>query len=103
LPQSAWMPFTSAQYNFMVVLTRLFLMNATMKGLQVAGYHRFNNGNAVMDIRLLSLVQVQDQPGKEMDISETVTFFNDMRCMAPATLIDPGIQWLEGDSRKVNE
>ena len=36
-----------------------------------------------------------------MDVAETVTFFNDMFCMAPATLIDKRIQWLEVDSNKV--
>lgn len=36
-----------------------------------------------------------------MGIAETVTFFNDMCCMAPATLIDPRIKWLETDDNKV--
>ncbi len=99
--QSEWMPFVSEQYTFMEATTRLFFMNATMKHLPVAGYHCFKNGHASMDIRLLSLIKVQYQSGSKMDISETVTFFNDMCCMAPATLIDPRIQWLEGDSSKV--
>lgn len=75
-------------------------MNATMKGLPVKGYHRFLNGTAVMDIRLLSLIKVQYQDGDKMNISETVTFFNDMCCLAPATLIDKRIKWLEADSVK---
>jgi hypothetical protein len=69
--QSEWMPFTSEQYNFM------------------------ENGDAYMDIRLLSLFKVQYQDGHEMDKAETVTFFNDMCCMAPATLIDKRISWQE--------
>jgi len=99
--QSEWMPFTSEQYNFMEPATRLFFMKATMKHLPVAGFHRFNNGNADMDIRLLSLFKVQYQSGKEMAISETVTFFNDMCCMAPATLIDKRVQWQEAEGNKV--
>lgn len=99
--QSEWMPFTSEQYNFMEVPTRLFFMKATMKQLPVAGYHAYKNGTAFMDIRLLSLLKVQYQTGKEMDRSETVTFFNDMCCMAPATLIDKRIQWLETEGQKV--
>jgi len=99
--QSEWMPFTSEQYNFMEPATRLFFMKATMKHLPVAGYHHFKNGAAVMDIRLLSLFKVQYQAGKEMDISETVTFFNDMCCMAPATLIDKRVKWLETTGNKV--
>ena len=99
--QSDWMPFTSEQYNFMNVSARLFFMKAAMKHLPVAGFHCFKNGNAFMDIRLLSLIKVQYQSGKEMGIAETVTFFNDMCCIAPATLIDKRIQWLEVDNDKM--
>jgi hypothetical protein len=90
--QSEWMPFTSEQFNFMEPASRCFLMKATMKGLPVGGYHKFDNSGAFMDIRLFSLVPVQYQGNKEMQVAETVTFFNDMCCMAPATLIDQRIQ-----------
>lgn len=93
--QSEWMPFTSEQYNFMEIPTRLFFMKAVMKSLPIAGYHVYKNGDAYMDIRLLSLFKVQYQDGDEMDKAETVTFFNDMCCMAPATLIDKRISWQE--------
>lgn len=99
--QSEWMPFTSEQYNFMETPTRLFFMKAEMKGLPVAGYHSYMNGDAFMDIRLLSLFRVQYQDGAEMNLSETVTFFNDMCCMAPATLIDKRIKWLEVEKNRV--
>ncbi len=99
--QSAWMPITSEQYNFMNASSRLFFMKATMKHLPVAGFHCFKNGNAFMDIRLLSLFKVQYQASKETGIAETVTFFNDMCCMAPASLIDARIKWLEADNNKV--
>jgi hypothetical protein len=36
-----------------------------------------------------------------MNVAETVTFFNDMSCLAPATLIDKRIKWLEADKDKV--
>lgn len=100
--QSDWMPFTSQQNNFMQLPTRLFFMKAVMKNLPVAGYHCFKNGRASMDIRLFSLFKVQFQDGPEMDLSETVTFFNDMCCLAPATLIDKRIKWLEVDGNKIN-
>jgi hypothetical protein len=99
--QSEWMPFTSEQYNFMETPTRLFFMKATMKGLPIGGYHCFKNGVAVMDIRLFLLFKVQYQEGAEMNLSETVTFFNDMCVMAPPTLIDKRIKWLEVGSNKV--
>ncbi|HLP95209.1 MAG TPA: DUF6544 family protein [Saprospiraceae bacterium] len=99
--QSEWMPFQSEQFNFMEPATRLFFMKAEMKKLPVDGYHKFVDGDAFMDIRLLSLFRVQYQHGPEMDTAETVTFFNDMCCMAPATLIDSRIKWLETDGNKV--
>jgi hypothetical protein len=99
--ESEWMTFTSEQYNFQESATRLFFMDAVMKNLPVAGFHCFKNGKAFMDIRLLSLLKVQYQDGEEMNVAETVTFFNDMSCMAPATLIDKRIQWLEVENNKV--
>jgi hypothetical protein len=99
--QSEWMPFTTVQYNFMETTSRFFFMKAVMKKLPVAGYHRFSNGKAYMDIRLFSLLRVQYLSGPEADISETVTFFNDMCCMAPATLTDKRIKWLETCDNKV--
>jgi len=99
--QSEWMPFSSEQYNFMETPTRLFFMKAEMKSMPVAGYHCFKNGVAFMDIRLFSLFKVQYMNGAAMDMAETVTFFNDMCCMAPPTLIDKRIKWLEIDGNKV--
>lgn len=99
--QQNYMPFTSEQHNFTAAATRLFFMNARMMQLPVAGYHCYKNGRAFMDIRLFSLFKVQYQQGNEMDIAETVTFFNDMCCMAPATLIDKRIQWLHTNGNTV--
>lgn len=98
----AWMPFTSVQHNFMSSTSRLFFMNAAMKRLPVAGYHRLRNGIASMDIRLLSLFRVQYAEGEMMNKADTVTFFNDMCCMAPATLIDPRITWFDAGDGRVN-
>ncbi|MEQ9378217.1 MAG: hypothetical protein RIG68_23705 [Imperialibacter sp.] len=89
-----WMSFHSEQTNFMNTPTRLFFLNATMKHLPVAGYHRYTNGEAFMDIRLISMIRVAYETGREMGVSETVTFFNDMCVMAPATLIDSRVKWL---------
>lgn len=99
--RSEWMPFESEQYNTLDIPNRLFFMRATMKGLPVSGYHRFANSQASMDIRLLSLIRVEHQRGAVMDTAETVTFFNDMCCMAPATLIDKRIDWRQLDSNSL--
>lgn len=96
--KSDWMPFTSEQYNFINPPARLFFMKATMKGLPVAGYHAYKNDIATMDIRLLSLFNVQKQSGREMDLAETVTWFNDLCLFAPAGLIDKRITWVAMDN-----
>lgn len=96
-----WMELTSEQYNFIPNPTRLFFLDATKKQLPLAGFHSFKNGTAYMDIRLLSIFKLQYMKGKEMNISETVTFFNDICCVAPGGLIDDRIQWLETEGNKV--
>lgn len=90
-----WMPFEAVQYNFVEPAQRYFFLNATMSKLPVAGFHSYDNGAAFMDIRLFSMIPVQRQNGREMDTAETVTFFNDMCCLAPGTLIDPRIRWYD--------
>jgi hypothetical protein len=96
-----WMQLISEQYNFIQIPTRLFYLDAVMNYLPVAGFHCFKNGKAFMDIRLLSIFKVQYQSGEVMDVSETVTFFNDMCVMAPAALTDRRIKWLEVEGNKV--
>ena len=91
-------PFTCEQYNFFDEPTRLFFMKATMKGMTVPGYHRYSNATALMNIRLFGLFAVVKKEGKDMDQAETVTLFNDMCLMAPATLIDSRITWQSIDS-----
>jgi hypothetical protein len=98
---SEWMEFTTVQYSFTEHPARYFFMEAKMYGLPVAGYHAYSKGKAMMDIRLLSLLQVQYQDGELMDISETVTFFNDVCLMAPAALVDKRIQWKSVSNNEV--
>ena len=95
-------PFTCKQYNFFDEPTRLFFMKAKIKGMTVPGYHRYTNTIATMDIRLFGLFPVVKRAGKDMDKAETVTLFNDMCLMAPATLIDKRIIWqaIDGNSAK---
>ena len=54
---------------------------------------------ATMRIKAAALVRVVDVSGNEMDQGETVTMFNDMCVMAPATLISPAIAWEPVDAR----
>jgi hypothetical protein len=99
--QSPWMPFSVEQHSFINLSIRLFWMDATMMHLPVKGFHCFKKGNAFMDIRLLGLIKVQYMDGKEMGISETVTFFNDICVMAPAALIDHRIKWIKTEENRI--
>ncbi len=96
-----WMKFKAYQYSDATEPTRLFFIKAGMRGIPVDGYHRFKNGKATMDIRALSLFNVQFAEGREMDVAETVTHFNDMCLLAPGSLIDNRIIWNELNEKKV--
>jgi hypothetical protein len=90
---SDWMNFGATQYSLIQEPSRYFFIKASMKGIPVDGYHRFKDGKAVMDIRAASLVKVQYAEGSEMNVSETVTHFNDMCLLAPGSLIHSNIAW----------
>jgi hypothetical protein len=62
-------------------------------GIPAKGIHLYKDEQAIMIIKLAGLFKVVDAKGIEMNQGETVTVFNDMCCMAPATLIDKNIQW----------
>ncbi len=96
-----FMPLKSVQYNFMDQPTRLFYIVAKKKGIPAKGIHIYKDRKAVMLIKILGLFTVVNARGKEMDQGETVTVFNDMCFMAPATLIDRNIEWKEIDDLTV--
>ncbi len=93
-----WFKFQSIQYNFFDEPTRLFFMKAKMFGVTVPGYHDYQNATARMNVRLFGMFPVAKHEGVEMNKAETVTVFNDMCLMAPATLIDKRIQWEKIDN-----
>ena len=92
-PESPWMALSAEQHNFMDMRTRHFYMTSSMYSMPVRGYHRFADGEARMRVELGGLVTVANASGEEMTQAETVTFFNDMAVLAPATLLDPAIDW----------
>ena len=92
-PTSPWMKIAAEQYNFFGPPERLFLIRASQFGIPFASLHVFSTGCATMQVRVASLFQVVDARGPKMDQGETVTFFNDMCVLAPATLIAPNIRW----------
>jgi hypothetical protein len=88
-----WMPLAAEQYNFVDEPARFFYLNASMFMIPVRGYHRYAGASAMMTVKLAGLVTVAEASGREMTQSETVTLFNDMCVMAPATLLDAPISW----------
>jgi len=101
-PDARWMPFTAEQYNFVGrESARLFYITGRMLGIPFHGLHDYLGGSAAMRIKVGGLVTVAEGAGPEMTRAETVTLFNDMCVMAPATLIDPSITWRELDGRTV--
>jgi hypothetical protein len=93
-----WMDFTSEQYNFFDEPTRMFLIESSMYGIPFDGLHLYEGSSATMEIKIASLFQIVDARGDTMTRGETVTLFNDMCVMAPATLIDSSIRWEPIDS-----
>jgi hypothetical protein len=99
--QSSWSDISAEQYNFFGGRARLFYIESSMFGIPFDGFHAYVGKSATMQIRVASLVQVVDAKGEKMNRGETVTMFNDMCMMAPATLIDRDIRWEEVDSLSV--
>lgn len=92
-PGAAWLPLTAKQHSFADRPTRLFFMQARMFGLPVEALHAYVDEQASMRVKVVSLVRMVNARGPEFTGAETVTLFNDMCVMAPATLIDPAIRW----------
>ena len=97
----AYFPFTAEQHNFFDQPTRLFFMKGRMFGLTVPGYHRYQDQNAMMNVRLFGLLPLVKVDGEAMFEADTVTLFNDMCLLAPATLIDRRITWQSIDGLTV--
>jgi hypothetical protein len=99
--QGSWMDFISQQYDFLDDPTRIFYIESRTYGIPFDGLHLYADTNATMQIRVASLIQVVDAKGEKMFKGETVTLFNDMCIMAPASLIDKKIQWKTIDAHTV--
>lgn len=97
-----FMSLKSEQYNFTDQPSRFFYIVAKKKGIPAKGIHLYKDQTAIMLIKLLGLFTVVDAKGKEMNQGETVTLFNDMCFIAPATLIDRNIEWKEINSLTVD-
>jgi len=93
-----WIALSAEQYNVIDEPARLFYLTGSMSMIPVQGYHRYVGQAATMRIKAAGLVTVVNASGNDMTQSETVTLFNDMCVIAPATLIDPAIKWEAGEA-----
>jgi len=98
LEEKDWSEVQVEQYSFIDNITRLFYLKLNMSGIPVVGLHSYKDANATMSVKVAGLIPVVDGKGKEMNQGETVTVFNDMCILAPATLIDEKIEWESIDS-----
>ena len=94
-----WIPLSAEQYSVVGPAARLFYLTGSMFTVPVQGYHRYVGSSASMRVKAAALVTVAAADGPEMTHGETVTLFNDMCVLAPATLIDPAIKWDPLDAR----
>jgi hypothetical protein len=100
-PDSSWMPSEAEQHGFFDPAARIFLVKSTLYGVPFEALHVFRDSAATMRVKVASAVKVLDVAGPEMNQSETVTLFNDMWLLAPASLIDAPIAWIDGSAETV--
>jgi len=91
--EKGWAGVNVRQYSFTDKITRLFFIKMNMSGMPVIGLHAYSDGKATMRVKIAGLFPVVDGKGAEMNQGETVTVFNDMCLLAPATLVDDRIEW----------
>jgi hypothetical protein len=96
------MPTEAEQYESFEPASRIFLARASRYGIPFEALHVYAGASASMQVRVLSLFKVVDVRGPEMDQSETVTLFNDMCLLAPATLVGADVRWEELDANHVH-
>ncbi len=101
-PTAPWMTFTGEQVNtYSPTVSRHFLLDASRAGLPVDVLHVLNAGRATMHAAVCSAFPVARGTGPEMDRAETVTLFNDLCIMAPASLITAPVEWKSVDAHRV--
>jgi hypothetical protein len=89
------------QTSFFDIPTRLFYLKGVMKGLPVKALHKYINAHASFEVLPLSLFHMVNEKEGDLNIAETVTFFNDMCLLVPSTLIVPNIKWEDTGNNSV--
>ncbi|MGE5631125.1 MAG: DUF6544 family protein [Caulobacteraceae bacterium] len=100
-PKRDWAKMNAVQFTNLEDTTRLYFLQMKMSGLPVTGLHKYAGARATMLVKLAGLLTVADGKGEKMNEGETVTVFNDMCMLAPASLMDKRIQWEAVDQSTV--
>ncbi|MEO6445496.1 MAG: DUF6544 family protein [Gemmatimonadaceae bacterium] len=87
-PTARWMQATATQYEFFEQPARLFHMNAYRAGLPFDVFHRYVDGAATFQVRVVGLLPIVDKNGPAITNDETVTLMNDVLVMAPAAVLE---------------
>ncbi len=98
---SPWMPATATQYEFFDPPARLFYMKATRAGVPLDILHRYVDGAATFQVKVLGLFSMVDKRGPVLTRAETVTLMNDIVVMAPAAVLDLPFTWETASDRTV--
>jgi hypothetical protein len=98
-PGQSWMSMQAWQYDSRIEVARIFHVRVRFFGLlPVLGRDTYLHAQGRMVIRPLDLFTVDDVTGKEVAISELVTYLNDAVLLAPSFLLSPDIAWSATDS-----
>jgi hypothetical protein len=93
-PGQRFMPFEAWQYNTRFPVARLFHMRIDFAGfVPMIGRDSYVGGHGRMRGKLLGLVPVADSSGRELDVSELVTWLNDSILLSPSMLLDDATSW----------
>jgi hypothetical protein len=98
---SPWMQSTATQYEFFNPPARLFAMQASRAGLPFDVFHRYVDGAATFQVRIVGLFPMVNKSGTGITNDETVTLMNDVVVMAPAAVLDLPFTFETIDARSV--
>lgn len=100
-PDAAWMDMDSHLQLFFDRPSRLFYMEASMKGVPAVGYHRYVGSDASMRVKIAAAVPVVDLHGPALTKAENVTLLAEACAFAPSALLDAAVVWEPVDDRAV--
>jgi hypothetical protein len=93
------MPCEAWQYNSATAVARVFWTRINAGPISMAGRDSYLRGRGVLHGRLAGLLTVVDGSGPEYDVSELVTFLNDVVIFAPSMLLRLPVSWRAAGQR----